>query len=286
MNDDQRTQYGVIGHPVGQSFSPAIHSFIGERTGFPLTYGKRSVRPQELPSFVRESRRPPWGGYSVTLPHKETIIPLLDGLDPSAEAVGAVNTVVRRGKALTGYNTDAAGLRDALLRSGVKTAARAVIVGAGGAARAGLAALADMGCIHVTLLNRTAPRSGPLITDFRERFPSLNSDALTPAALLTHLRTADLLINATPLGMLPDTKVSLLPDGSLLHPETTVMDMVPNPPRTLLLQQAEKQGCRTVSGLDMLIAQAVAAQEIWQNRPLPAELFDAVKIRFLELRNK
>lgn len=268
---------------MGQSLSPVIHTFIGECLEIPLTYDKRDVMPQNLASFVRDSRRNPWGGFSVTLPHKETILPLLDRLDTTAEAAGAVNTIVRRNRMLIGYNTDVTGLREALRRSGVEDVKEAVIVGAGGAARAGLTALADMRCSRITVLNRTPARTESLIRDFQGRIPSLNSPAMTPEVLSRALSTADLLINATPVGMQPDTERSPLQDPAILSSRTAVMDMVPNPPRTLLLLQAKQRGCLTISGLDMLIAQAIAAQEIWQGRRMPAALFDDCKRHLLEL---
>lgn len=276
MGPDKYQVYCVIGHPVAHSRSPAIHRYMGERLGIPLTFDKQDIPPRLLQHFVEESRAI-LDGFSVTLPHKETIIQFLDCLDSSADTAGAVNTVWNRQGILTGYNTDVEGAREALRRSGVTAPRRAVIIGAGGAARAGLAALAGMDCRAVTVLNRTAERGDRLKNDFKGMIPELSARRLEPETLTQVLTDADLLINATSVGMTPRTEQSPLADPALLSARTAVLDMVPNPFKTRLLHEADAQGCRTVSGLDMLIAQAVAAQKIWQHRSLPGELHNDIK---------
>ena len=257
----------VIGDPIAQSKSPAIHGFWLEKLGIAADYRATHVRADELADFFARRRSDShWRGCNVTMPHKQAIMPLLDRLDPLAARIGAVNTVVPDGGGLTGHNTDAAGFLEPL---GETRFADVIVIGAGGAARAVLAALADRGVTRLTLQNRSIAKGEALLAEF-----GLSGTVVEPGS---ESAQADLLVNTSSLGMagfppMPPVERQVRPGGM-------VYDIVTTPLDTDLLKAARARGLATIDGLAMLIGQAAVAFEKFFATPPPRQ-FDA------ELRQK
>ena len=259
--------YGVIGNPVGHSLGPTLFNACFEKDNIDAVYLPFCVEgeQEQFAAFVEAMVTRPWlgvGGFSVTLPHKTHAMEFVNHkgefVDPLAVTLGAVNTLkVGFNGIVCGYNTDYAGAMDAL------TAAMGIgrhdlhqkevaVIGAGGVARAVVAGLVDAGA-HVTVYNRTVKRAESLAAEFRCRAAGLKMLAQTNATVL---------INCTSLGMYPKVEECPVPEG-VLRPEMTVFDTVYNPIRTRLLQEAEKVGAKTVSGVEMYIHQAMAQYRLF-----------------------
>ncbi len=257
MIDGKTEIYGLLGRPVAHSLSPAMHNAAFAATGRNAVYVAFPVT--DLEDAVAGIRGLGIQGVSVTIPFKEDIIPLLDALDEKADRIGAVNTVQRWGERLAGYNTDWVGAVAALEQHTALKGQQVLLLGAGGAARAIVFGILEQGG-RVTVTDLDAARAAGLARD-------LGIDAV-PLADLGDCR-ADILINATPVGMAPDT------DGIPLDPEllgcfALVMDIVYRPLKTRLLKEAGARGCRTIDGLQMLIHQATAQFELWTGLKAPA----------------
>jgi shikimate dehydrogenase len=229
----------VIGDPVTHSKSP--HLFNALFTHYRLPYRYLRMASPSVQALLALAQARDFRGLSVTIPHKQAVIPYLDEVDPVAEKIGAVNTIVQCGSRLRGYNTDWTGIRQPLSHlEGGKVA----ILGAGGAAAAAIYACQDLG-MDVTVLNRTMARGAALA----ERFDCASAP-LTEFPLLE----VNVVINATPVGMEPDTRSPLPKDW--LQGEMTVFDLVYTPPLTLLLRDAEEKGCSIIFGTEMFMHQA------------------------------
>lgn len=244
----------VIGDPIAQSKSPLIHGFWLEALGIAGDYRRAHVKSDGLAAYVAERRDDPdWRGCNVTMPHKAAIMDLVD--DPGAVrgTIGAMNTVVRQPDGtLIGTNTDAAGFYAPLAELDLE-GAPVVVIGAGGAARAVLFALARANVGPVTILNRSPLKAMGLLATFGLKGDVVALDAPLPPAVL--------LVNSSSLGMTGqpplDLDLSPLPAGAIVY------DLVYSPLRTGLLQAAEARGLDTVDGLDMLIGQAALAFELF-----------------------
>jgi shikimate dehydrogenase len=249
----------VIGHPIKHSRSPLIHgSWIAEH-GIEGSYEAIDVAPDELPAFVERLRQGEFAGGNVTIPHKEAVFALCDSVDPLATTIAAVNTLVGRGGKVHGFNTDFLGFLGNLDQNAPGWAEglnRAVVLGAGGAARAVLVALRERGVPEIVLLNRTAEKAEALAKEI--------SGPFVPGALSDFARYAPgagLVVNTTSIGMhgtrFDDIDLRLLPRTAL------VTDIVYVPLVTPLLAEARALGFRTVDGLGMLLHQAVPGFEAW-----------------------
>ena len=271
----------LIGYPVGHSMSALMHNAAFEELGLGYHYELKSVRPEALGRFTAyEMRGEAVRGANVTIPHKVSIIGHLDEVDPEAAAIGAVNTIVNEGGRLKGYNTDGRGAMRALEEAyGDLRGVKSVLIGAGGAARA-IRRHLSMAVDELSILNRTASRAESLASALKS-LPGCNASvtaaALTRENLRSELVEADVLINATPLGMTPDTDKSPV-DSDLLHPGLLVFDTVYNPLKTRLLREAEEAGVRTLTGAKMLAYQGVASFELWTGVGAPEELMFEVVV--------
>ena len=247
---------GVIGWPVGHSLSPRIHRFWLAELGIRARYEAVVVPPDWLGDAVDRFRAGGWRGFNVTVPHKETIMPLLDRLDPQAQAIGAVNTVVAIGEGrFEGRNSDASGFLASLRATrAIRIDKPVVLLGAGGAARAILAALSDIGIKEIRIANRDRGRAESLAS----LFPATVFDWDDRGRMLDG---AGLLVNATSLGMMGQPPLEI--DLSCLPPDATVTDIVYRPLMTDLLLRAEQRGNPTVDGLGMLLHQAVEGFAAW-----------------------
>jgi len=244
----------VIGDPIAQSKSPLIHGFWLDALGIAADYRRCHVKPDDLVTYV-EGRRgdSDWRGCNVTMPHKAAVMDLVDDPGDIRGTIGAMNTIVRqKDGSLIGTNTDAAGFYSPLAELDLE-GAPVVVVGAGGASRAVLFALARAGVGHVTILNRSPLKAMGLLAAFGLKGEVFALDArLPPAALL---------VNASSLGMKGQPPLDL--DLSPLPDDAIVYDLVYSPLETGLLRAAEARGLDTVDGLDMLIGQAALAFELF-----------------------
>lgn len=265
----RRTQiYGVIGDPVGHSLSPVMQNAGFEARHLDAMYLPFLVR--DLRDFVGSIEPLAIRGFSVTIPHKEKILRYLDGCDPLAAKIGAVNTVVVRGGGkLYGYNTDYVGVLRALESRMPLRGSRVLIVGAGGAARAVAFALAQSGAIPCVTARRA------------ERAKALARAAGGEAIARARIRSEffDAIVNATPVGMHPRTAESPLAARELNC--RLVFDTIYRPRLTKLLQLAEQRGIETVSGVEMFVAQGTAQFEIWTGERAPAEVMRRAVLRAL-----
>jgi len=240
--------YGILGHPVSGSLSPVMHNAVFARMALDAVYLPFDER--DLASFVRAAKRLGVSGLSVTRPHKETIIPFLDGLTEVARRIGAVNTV---DEAWWGDNTDYEGLVRPIERQTRLQGKRAVILGAGGAARAAAFALADRGA-EVTVVARRVESAQALAAAVGGKWGRLaEADSWR----------WDVLVNATPLGARPDVGDSPLPKSTAIPLGGVVLDMVVDPEHTALLESARRAGARAIPGLSMLVEQALLQLDCW-----------------------
>jgi shikimate dehydrogenase len=275
---------GLIGDPVEHTMSPAMHNAAFKKLGLDYTYIPFRVRPEELPRAVDGLKALNVRGFNVTIPHKVSVIPLLDSLDPLAEKIGAVNTVVNENGGLRGYNTDAAGFLRTLLGRGIEPQDKnIVILGAGGAARAISYILAEKGA-HLTILNRKlelewAEDIRQLIREDLGR--EVRVMELTPRKLAAALEGAAILVNATSVGMSPASGRSPAP-ARLLRRRLVVFDIVYNPVMTKLLKEAKEAGARIISGVDMLAWQGALAFEKWTGQAAPLALMRREALKMLE----
>jgi shikimate dehydrogenase len=241
----------VIGDPVAHSKSPLIHRFWLEKLGVSGDYRATRVATRDLQAFLQErSADPRWLGCNVTLPLKVEVLRFLDLVDERARRIGAVNTIVARNGRMQGLNSDQAGFADPL-RSSSKAFRSATVIGAGGAARAILAALREVGIGEVRLVNRDKERAHRLAAEWPE------VSTVLPLRAGMRIEGTDLLVNATSLGM--EGQPPLQVDLSGLAPGTLVYDIVYAPLQTGLLTQARALGLPVVDGLQMLVGQAAVA---------------------------
>ncbi|MBX9874856.1 MAG: shikimate dehydrogenase [Beijerinckiaceae bacterium] len=249
----------VVGHPVAHSRSPLIHGGWIAEHGLSGSYERIDVAPADLPAFMARLRSGELTGGNVTVPHKETVMPLLDQIGEAARAIGAVNTLWCEGKRLCGDNTDAAGFLshlDACVPGWDARTDTALVVGAGGAARAICYGLKARGLARIVLVNRNPARAQDLAAAFGAPLQARGWVEL-PALV----GEAGLIVNTTSLGMNGQPPLAL--DLSALRPGTIVDDIVYVPLKTALLEEAQRRGGITVDGLGMLLHQAVPGFARW-----------------------
>ena len=257
---------GLIGWPVSHSFSPAMHNAAAQALGLNWAYVPLPVKPEAVATAVSALSALGFRGVNVTVPHKQAVMPLLDEIEPGAQAIGAVNTIVvgENGR-LTGHNTDWSGFLADLQAHDIAVANRdCLLLGAGGSARAVAYGLAKSGA-RVHLLARRREQAEAVLADLRGQLP----EAQLTCHLLGELRQvvaqchAPLIINSTPLGMTPQEDSTPWPVNLPIPEDATVYDLVYNPPHTRLMQQAEAAGCDAYNGLGMLIQQGAQAFALW-----------------------
>lgn len=282
----QTFKLGLIGYPLTHTLSPKIHAAAFSACGLQGSYVPFPIRPNDkdsLQAILHRLRTGDLHGLNVTIPHKQTVIEYLDELTPTAQSIGAVNTLYLRDGKLIGGNTDAPGFLTDLKRafefSSFSLHPSALVLGAGGSARAVVYALLTDGW-NVTLAARRPEQAQHLAASFPNYQPALSIVEGLPITNLQtfQLSTFNLLVNTTPLGMTPNIETSPLPENAILAPGAIVYDLVYNPRETRLMRQAKAQGCRAVSGLGMLIEQAALAFEMWTGcRPPHQTLWNAVE---------
>jgi len=260
---------GIIGWPVSQSLSPAIHNAAFDAAGLDWAYVAFPVRPGEAARSIEAMRTLGIRGLNVTMPHKQDVVAALDRLSPDAERAGAVNTVVRDGGDLVGENTDGAGFCRFLERdAGIAPAGRrALVLGAGGAARAVALALADAGA-EVAVAGRRLDRAEAVAS----LGPRVRAVVLEPATLKGEVEAASLIVNATPVG----TDGETTPLGpAALRAGHIVVDLIYHPETTPLVRIARERGAVAFNGLGMLLHQAALSFEAWTGLAAPLDAMRA-----------
>jgi shikimate dehydrogenase len=242
-----------------------MHNAAFAALGLDCIYTAFRVHGNRLGDAVCGMRALDFCGFNVTIPHKVAIMPLLDEIDPLALKIGAVNTVVNADGKLTGFNTDAAGFIQALLENNIDPDAKnVVVVGAGGAAHAIAFALAERDARLVILNREVELDRAEELAQWLTRYSNQRAKALalTDENLAEAIETADILINATSVGMSPDADNTPVP-AALIKPGLVVFDVIYNPLETRLLREAAASGAQTIGGLDMLVWQGILAFEKW-----------------------
>jgi shikimate dehydrogenase len=274
---------GLIGFPVGHSLSPKIQNAALMASGLEGDYSLFPVVPDDtdaLKNLLAAVRSGEMTGLNVTIPHKQNVIPFLDEMTPTAQAIGAVNIIYRRGDKLIGDNTDAPGfLADLKKFLAIETRTdlhgrcqeshgelKALVLGAGGSARSVVYALCNDGW-QVTLVARRIEQAQQL----SENFPSIHVKEYNLQSL--QLSNFRLIVNTTPIGMTPNVEQSPLPENIDLPKQTKIYDLVYNPRETKLVRDARAQGLQAVTGLGMLIEQAALGFTLWTGVKLPVEIF-------------
>ncbi len=258
-------QLGLIGYPLGHSLSPKIHTAALKASGLDGSYSLFPISPEDkqgLKDLLARVRSGEITGLNVTIPHKQNVIELIDELTPTAQAIGAVNTIYMRENKLIGDNTDAPGFLSDLKRvmsetkSKIENRKSAIVLGAGGSSRAVVYALLNDGW-NVTLAARRIEQAQQLANSFSGYTLQVSDFS---SFFIHH---SSLLVNTTPLGMTPNTETSPLPENVILSKHTFIYDLVYNPRETKLVRDARAQGLSATTGLGMLIEQAAFAFEKW-----------------------
>ena len=268
-------QVGILGYPLAHSISPAFQQAAFDHYSLPVRYHSWPTPPDRLEEEVRKLRGEDYLGANVTIPHKERVGAYLDDIDPWARSVGAVNTIVREGGRLLGYNTDSYGfVRSLKERGGFDPRGKEVLLlGAGGAARAAAFGLSKESIASLTIANRTLGRAQHLADDVRGPVGQVEAMALTQNDLDEASAGADLIVNSTSIGMSHGDAEGRTPlEAPLIPASALVYDMVYNPSETPLLREARRAGARALGGLSMLIYQGAAAFERWTGRDAPVEV--------------
>ncbi len=264
---------GVMGNPVEHTMSPAIHNTLAEHLGENLVYVPFRVPAGEAGEAVRGAYALNLLGMNVTVPYKRDVIPYLKEIDPLAEAIGAVNTLVRTQGGFKGYNTDMPGLYRAMCEDGVQIEGEDVLIlGAGGVARAVAILAADKGARQLVILNRTPEKA----LGIAEEVNALAGRALAQARRLEEYVSLPgesyLAIQATNVGMFPKTQEAVIEDAAFYEKIHTGYDLVFNPARTRFMALVEENGGRAFGGLKMLLYQGIIAYELWTGAQVDAHL--------------
>ena len=272
----------IIGDPVEHSLSPVMHNAAFKELGLNLVYMAFTVTTKELKTAIMGARSLGLTGLNVTMPHKNAVMNYIDEVDATVKGIGAVNTILSNHGKLIGYNTDGNGAMIALQENGVDPEGkRLVLLGAGGAAKA-IAYHAALDVDELVILNRSPERAMKLVEALPKSFrKKVKSGRLSFTVLKEELKEADVLINATSMGMRPNDDISPVP-SSLLRCDLCVMDIIYNPLETRLVTDAKSLGAKVVSGLEMLIYQGAVAFEIWTNCSAPIEVMRNAALSELE----
>ena len=253
---------GAFGLPIAENPTQYMIEAAFKHHGLDWRYLSLEVTAADLADAVKGARAMGFRGFNCTIPHKVAVIDHLDGLGESAELMGAVNCVVRRGDRLIGENTDGKGFVQSLRALRDPTGTRVVILGAGGAARAISVEMALAGATKITIVNRSEDRGTDLVDLLESKlkieteFVKWNTEFVIPGG-------TDVLINATSIGLYPDIDARVALDEAGLTPNLVVADVIPNPPNTRLIQAARAAGCQVIDGKGMLVNQGVLGFKYW-----------------------
>lgn len=268
----------LLGSPVAHSISPLMHNEAFQLLDLDYTYLCFEVNEETLPAAVDGLKACGIRGFNLTMPNKNKIVELLDELSPAARLIGAVNTVVNDDGHLTGYNTDGVGYMQAVKDAGYDITGKTItIMGAGGAATAicAQAALDGVEKIHIFAreTSRFWDRTQKLAENINSTLPckAVLHENKDTAALAQTISESALLLNATSVGMAPNTEGTIIEDTSLYHPDLIVSDVIYNPRETRFLKEAREAGCRTFNGMYMLLYQGAEAFRLWTGKEMPVK---------------
>jgi len=263
----------LIGEKLGHSISPQVHQIIFKELGLNNSYELIELQPDQVADFLATAGKE-YTGLNVTIPYKMTVMEGLKGINKEAAAIGAVNTIYFKNNAGYGFNTDYLGLGRTLDHNAIKLPGKKVVIlGNGGAAKAVLQAVLDRNAQEILVVARNVERAKAKLHNFVER---ANNLSFVDYATFKENPRGNVMINATPVGMFPKVGVAAVSADEMAGYEAAV-DVIYNPLETQFLAQAREAGCKTCNGIYMLIAQAVAAEEIWLERKLPDSLIDKIE---------
>lgn len=275
-------KYGLIGYPLGHSLSAVIHKAGFQSLGINATYDILETPPETLVDRVKFLKHNDYNGFNITIPLKLPISLFVQEVDAYADIAGAVNTIKINGdKTFSAFNTDAIGFTRAIPKDINLKGASVALLGTGGASRAAVLGLSDCGVAEIGVYTRNIPNAMDYMAYMRRKFPHIAFTAYQIDSV-RDLSRYPMLVNTTPIGMLgrsadmtpiEENVLKTMPEGSIVY------DVIYNPKKTILLKNAEKCGFRTINGLDMLVYQAIVAQEVWFGRTPD---FNAMKIAALE----
>lgn len=272
--DGKTRLLGLFGYPVKHTASPAMQNAAFEVLKLNYLYLPFEVSPNHLEKAISSLRALNFVGVNVTVPYKQDVIPFLDGISGEARLIGAVNTIKVDGKRLVGHNTDGRGFVRSLKEDeGFELKGkRMLLIGAGGAGRAVAVQSGLDGAGHISIMDEQEDRAKVLAAHIGSKIPGCEASSVTAkdGSLAAAAQEADLVVDATPLGMNASDPISL--DPALLVKGTMVVDLVYNPPETKLLRAARKRGCKVMNGTGMLLYQGAIALEIWTGRKAPVEI--------------
>lgn len=272
MINGSTKKVGVMGWPVSHTLSPLMHNAAFQAAGLNYIYMPLAVKPEELEQAVSGLKALGFAGANVTIPHKIKVMEYLDQIDRTAQLTGAVNTIVSRDGRLTGYNTDGDGFIASLKAHGVEVnGSNALLIGAGGSARAVACGLALNGVRLLGIAARNRTKAQELAAGLDE-IAAISGMGFEDEAYIDALRSADVIINCTPLGMRPKTEEMPPVIWEYLQQSIVIYDLIYNPPETRLLAQARQKGHQAVNGLGMLVEQGAIAFELWTDETAPREV--------------
>lgn len=263
---------GIVGHPVSHSLSPRMHNAAFAAQGLDMVYLAFDVAPEALPDAVAGLRALDFRGVNVTIPHKTAVLDLLDSVEETAGRVGAVNTIVNDGGVLVGHNTDLSGFGAALrgLRPEGAMGLSCFVAGAGGAARAVVAALIAGGARSIRVCNRTVTRAEALCAA-ASTWGATECVVVSEEEAAAAAAASDLLVNATSVGLTSSVKDSAVP-VDILSNHHIVVDLVYAPGLTMLVREARARGATAIDGKEMLVMQAAGSYQLWTGRPAPVDI--------------
>ncbi len=263
---------GVIGDPIEHTLSPIIQNAAFKSLALDFVFVAFRVKRAELRNAISGMRSLGILGLNVTMPHKSAVMKYLDKIDPTAAFIGAVNTIHNDDGKLIGFNTDGIGALKTLEENGVNLSGKKLLLfGAGGAARA-IAFYAAKEAEELVILNRTAEKARRLAESLQKKFcKRIVGNSLSKGFIRQNLQDSDVLINATSVGMYPNTSQNLV-SSEWLKPDLCVMDIVYNPVETRLVKNAKAVGARVIGGIEMLIHQGAESFEVWTGRSAPLKV--------------
>ncbi len=270
---------GIMAYPVEHSLSPMMHNFYGEQMGLDFAYVPFKVQEDQVEAALKGAYALNVAGMNVMVPHKQRVIPYLRELDPTARAIGAVNTLVRTDGGYKGYNTDAPGLWRAMREAGMEVRGQnCLLIGAGGAAKAAAFVLGSQGAASVLVLNRNRDRAGELAEDMNRWF---GREFMTAMALEDYEKVPEgpwLAVQTTSVGMNPHADQALVEDRAFYRKIRCGMEIIYTPEKTKFMSLVEEAGGRAAGGLDMLIYQGIEAFELWNpGQRVPDKIIDQVR---------
>ena len=254
---------------------PAMHTAAFNELHLPFAYGVFDVVDEFLPALIASLRKNGFAGANITIPHKQRVIPLLDAVHEDAAAIGAVNTIVNHDGKLTGYNTDVAGIQQALepFKERIRDVS-VVVLGAGGGARAAAYAISkNFSPALVRLYNRTSGRAEMMVNDFRKMFPGIAYENVSDARHLPDvIADSVLVVNTTPAGMTPNIDALPIPSAIRFSNHQIIFDIIYTPIETAFLRRAKADSATTINGVEMFVHQGAKAFELWTGKPFPVDV--------------